>query len=134
MMTLSYNVGLTCGSLIGYVFDSMLGEPIDLKCPVFPYVALNNQSSLITTIPPMPTVLTTLAALTTSMLPTTTSTTTVSTTTNLSIISDITSTASITSSEEITKLFTTLATSFILNTNQTTAFNLSTITSAYETD
>lgn len=38
MMTLSYNVGLTAGSLIGYVFDSMLGPQILNPCPTYPYI------------------------------------------------------------------------------------------------
>lgn len=38
MMTLSYNVGLTAGSLIGYVFDSMLGPPIKTPCPSYPHI------------------------------------------------------------------------------------------------
>lgn len=38
MMTVSYNVGLTAGSLIGYVFDSMLGPPISSPCPSYPYI------------------------------------------------------------------------------------------------
>lgn len=42
MMTLSYNVGLTAGSLIGYVFDSMLGPPIDKPCPKYPFAPLPN--------------------------------------------------------------------------------------------
>lgn len=40
MMTLSYNVGLTAGSLIGYVFDSMLGPQILEPCPSYPYIPL----------------------------------------------------------------------------------------------
>lgn len=40
MMTLSYNVGLTAGSLIGYVFDSMLGPPIVNPCPSYPYIPM----------------------------------------------------------------------------------------------
>lgn len=40
MMTLSYNVGLTIGSLIGYIFDHMLGEQLtdtSVICPVYPF-------------------------------------------------------------------------------------------------
>ncbi|XP_018803453.1 PREDICTED: equilibrative nucleoside transporter 4 [Bactrocera latifrons] len=37
MMTLSYNVGLTTGSLIGYVFESMLGAQLTNPCPTYPY-------------------------------------------------------------------------------------------------
>lgn len=40
MMTLSYNVGLSAGSLIGYLFDSMLGPPINKPCPIFPYAPM----------------------------------------------------------------------------------------------
>lgn len=39
MMTLSYNVGLTAGSLIGYVFESMLGPQLMNPCPSYPYIA-----------------------------------------------------------------------------------------------
>ncbi|XP_068142055.1 equilibrative nucleoside transporter 4 [Drosophila tropicalis] len=38
IMTLSYNVGLTAGSLIGYVFESMLGPHLINPCPMYPYV------------------------------------------------------------------------------------------------
>ncbi|XP_016943884.3 equilibrative nucleoside transporter 4 [Drosophila suzukii] len=38
IMTLSYNVGLTVGSLIGYVFESMLGPQLVNPCPSYPYV------------------------------------------------------------------------------------------------
>ncbi|XP_033160488.1 equilibrative nucleoside transporter 4 isoform X1 [Drosophila mauritiana] len=38
IMTLSYNVGLTVGSLIGYVFESMLGPQLVNPCPTYPYV------------------------------------------------------------------------------------------------
>uniref|UniRef100_A0A336LGV7 CSON011452 protein n=1 Tax=Culicoides sonorensis TaxID=179676 RepID=A0A336LGV7_CULSO len=40
MMTLSYNLGMTIGSIMGYFFDNLLGEPLeDLStvCPVYPY-------------------------------------------------------------------------------------------------
>lgn len=37
IMTLSYNVGLTAGSLIGYVFESMLGAQLVNPCPKLPY-------------------------------------------------------------------------------------------------
>uniref|UniRef100_A0A1A9ZKP7 Equilibrative nucleoside transporter 4 n=1 Tax=Glossina pallidipes TaxID=7398 RepID=A0A1A9ZKP7_GLOPL len=39
MMTLSYNVGLTAGSLIGYVFESMLGAQLNNPCPKYPYIS-----------------------------------------------------------------------------------------------
>ncbi|EDW70798.1 equilibrative nucleoside transporter 4 [Drosophila virilis] len=37
IMTLSYNIGLTAGSLIGYVFESMLGPQLENPCPMYPY-------------------------------------------------------------------------------------------------
>lgn len=37
IMTLSYNVGLTAGSLIGYVFENMLGPQLENPCPMYPY-------------------------------------------------------------------------------------------------
>jgi len=37
IMTLSYNIGLTAGSLIGYVFEGMLGPQLDNPCPLYPY-------------------------------------------------------------------------------------------------
>uniref|UniRef100_A0A182J809 Uncharacterized protein n=1 Tax=Anopheles atroparvus TaxID=41427 RepID=A0A182J809_ANOAO len=39
MMTLSYNIGLTAGSLVGYVFDRMLGPQLPNPCPEYPFVA-----------------------------------------------------------------------------------------------
>ncbi|GAB0087774.1 Equilibrative nucleoside transporter [Sergentomyia squamirostris] len=38
MMTLSYQVGLTAGSLLGYMFDSILGPQLQHPCPVYPYI------------------------------------------------------------------------------------------------
>ncbi|XP_055694429.1 equilibrative nucleoside transporter 4 [Lutzomyia longipalpis] len=38
MMTLSYQVGLTAGSLLGYMFDSILGPQLPNPCPVYPYI------------------------------------------------------------------------------------------------
>lgn len=38
MMTLSYNLGLTAGSLVGYVFESMLGPQLPNPCPQYPFV------------------------------------------------------------------------------------------------
>lgn len=49
MMTLSYNVGLTAGSLIGYVFDSLLGPPIASPCPKYPYIPMPPSMFNITT-------------------------------------------------------------------------------------
>lgn len=49
MMTLSYNVGLTAGSLIGYVFDSMLGPPIVNPCPKYPFIPMPPSLANVTT-------------------------------------------------------------------------------------
>lgn len=37
IMTLSYNIGLTAGSLIGYLFENMLGPQLENPCPMYPY-------------------------------------------------------------------------------------------------
>lgn len=40
MMTLSYNIGMTIGSIMGYIFDNILGEKTEdimTVCPVYPY-------------------------------------------------------------------------------------------------
>lgn len=70
MMTLSYNVGLTAGSLIGYVFESMLGPQLMDPCPSYPYIAATNNTNLFTTPSTKTTLLTTLAESTMSSLPT----------------------------------------------------------------
>lgn len=49
-MTLSYNVGLTAGSLVAYVLDAMLGPPLQAPCRspprfVTPYPFVANLSS-----------------------------------------------------------------------------------------
>lgn len=38
IMTISYMTGLLSGSLVGYVFENMLGPPISVNCFSFPYV------------------------------------------------------------------------------------------------
>jgi solute carrier family 29 (equilibrative nucleoside transporter) protein 4 len=38
IMTVSYMVGLTVGSLVGYVFENMLGSPISNPCPSYPFI------------------------------------------------------------------------------------------------
>lgn len=38
IMTISYMSGLTAGSLVGYVFENMLGPPIAFPCLKYPYV------------------------------------------------------------------------------------------------
>jgi solute carrier family 29 (equilibrative nucleoside transporter), member 4 len=60
MMTLSYNVGLTAGSLVGYVFDSMLGPQQTNPCPVYPFVP--KPPTIITTLRPLLTTTTTTTA------------------------------------------------------------------------
>uniref|UniRef100_A0A1B0G8Z3 Uncharacterized protein n=1 Tax=Glossina morsitans morsitans TaxID=37546 RepID=A0A1B0G8Z3_GLOMM len=81
MMTLSYNVGLTAGSLIGYVFESMLGAQLNNPCPKYPYISDStsiHQQIITSTVTPTissnvtSTLATTLMTSTTSYLPTTT--------------------------------------------------------------
>lgn len=38
IMTISYMSGLTAGSLVGYVFENMLGPPIAFPCLKYPFV------------------------------------------------------------------------------------------------
>lgn len=37
-MTLSYNIGLTAGSLMSYILDDMLGPPVPNGCTVMPAI------------------------------------------------------------------------------------------------
>lgn len=37
-MTLSYNVGLTAGSLMSYILDDMLGPPVPNGCTIIPAI------------------------------------------------------------------------------------------------
>lgn len=37
-MTISYMTGLTAGSLVGYVFENMLGPPIAFPCLKYPFI------------------------------------------------------------------------------------------------
>lgn len=85
MMTLSYNVGLTAGSLIGYVFDSLLGPPIVNPCPKYPYIPM----------PPSMLNITTTTARTTKAIITVASTTTAATTKLSTILSSTTSTTTL---------------------------------------
>lgn len=90
MMTLSYNVGLTAGSLIGLVFDSMLGPQIQNPCPSYPYIPLPPSMinfSLTTT-----TTTTTAKTLITSMKNIAATTTIPVTTTALPVIKQVAST------------------------------------------
>lgn len=80
MMTLSYNVGLTAGSLLGYVFESMLGDGLKLdeicKNPYESYNSndiINNASHMNTTILSIIPLLTTSQPSTSVMLRTITS-------------------------------------------------------------
>ena len=41
IMTISYMTGLTAGSLVGYVFENMLGPPIAFPCLQYPYIPRN---------------------------------------------------------------------------------------------
>lgn len=144
MMTLSYNIGLTAGSLIGYVFDGMLGPQIVNPCPKFPFIAteapMNITTATIKTIvttlrtttlaPTRPSTTTTLA---TTLLPTTRETTrstltTVAVTTLATVVTSLTSVAnSMAGLEEITSTtsspltlpLTTALTSAALNNNVT---------------
>lgn len=86
-MTLSYNIGLTGGSLVAYLLHSMLGPQLTNPCPVIPPFRptaaprYNLSTSALTT-------LVTILFIPTSTLPTISSTTelatsTISTTTNL---------------------------------------------------
>lgn len=38
IMTISYMTGLTAGSMVGYVFENMLGPPIAFPCLQYPYI------------------------------------------------------------------------------------------------
>lgn len=74
IMTISYMTGLTVGSMVGYVFENMLGPPIKSPCPQYPFIPKTSDEIDSTTI--------------TSLL---TSTSTVSTTTQqfLTILSTL---------------------------------------------
>lgn len=37
-MTLSYNIGLTAGSLMSYILDDMLGPPVPNGCTIIPAI------------------------------------------------------------------------------------------------
>lgn len=81
MMTLSYNVGLILGSMLAYMFEAILGPPIDLKCPQFPYAPqVNTTTAAPLTTPTTATTTTTRAALLYNTLMDAVLTTTTSTT------------------------------------------------------
>ncbi|XP_005187741.1 equilibrative nucleoside transporter 4 [Musca domestica] len=108
MMTLSYNVGLTVGSFIGYVFESMLGAQLTNPCPKYPYIMDHPLYSHYTTTTTSPSLLNNATAiasaiLTSTMAPptvaspssssTASTTTTMETSTLLSILNTSTSTS-----------------------------------------
>lgn len=125
-MTLSYNVGLTAGSLIGYVFESMLGAQIPNPCPIYPYLhpavinhTFNNGQNLLnTTIAPK--ISTSTAA---SIL---TSTTTAATTSLLPIIGSAT-----TSSTPLNTFLSTIAATISQNDDITTKVIMASTTALY---
>ncbi|XP_055907453.1 equilibrative nucleoside transporter 4 isoform X2 [Eupeodes corollae] len=126
MMTLSYNVGLTAGSLIGYVFESMLGAQLTNPCPTYPYIPSHmiidnsnlhhittpNSSILMTTLAPTTpaTLLTSTAAATTVATTARTLLTTMSSslatlpTTMATLFTTMTSDSAQTGEEAVTKL------------------------------
>lgn len=124
MMTLSYNVGLTVGSFIGYVFESMLGAQLTNPCPRYPYVMdhpphyqftttssmLNNATALATAL------LTSTLAPTTTTMESSTILAALNATTSLATIGSITTPApmptatSVTSSATVAVLSTVAAT------------------------
>lgn len=112
MMTLSYNVGLTVGSFIGYVFESMLGAQITNPCPKYPYITdhhphyqytttsatiLNSTATLAAAI-----LTSTLATPTTSTTEVSTAITALNTTTSLAPIGAITTTTTMSSPPAVT--------------------------------
>lgn len=63
IMTLSYNVGLILGSMLGYMFEHILGPPIDQTCPQFPYAPIQDvNTTLATPLATLPTRVMTTAA------------------------------------------------------------------------
>jgi solute carrier family 29 (equilibrative nucleoside transporter), member 4 len=75
IMTISYMTGLTAGSLVGYVFENMLGPPIAFPCLKYPFVPktyddLATTTIIHTTTQMMPTIVSVLN-LTSTFLPTT---------------------------------------------------------------
>lgn len=137
MMTLSYNVGLTAGSLIGYVFDSMLGPQLQHVCDSYPYIPLTNISSTSTT--------------STTLAPTTTTSTTTTTTMAPTLASIFVASTMLTSSpnnnslngfiesnvtlgyEDYTQLITSIATTALSNVTQSSLNNNMINSTAYQT-
>lgn len=52
IMTFSYNIGITAGLFIGFVFDNMRGAQTVDPCPRFPYIAANVTMESDTILPP----------------------------------------------------------------------------------
>jgi solute carrier family 29 (equilibrative nucleoside transporter) protein 4 len=51
IMTISYMTGLTVGSMVGYVFENMLGPPLMFPpCPEFPFAPKNSDEIDTTTL------------------------------------------------------------------------------------
>jgi solute carrier family 29 (equilibrative nucleoside transporter), member 4 len=50
IMTISYMSGLTAGSLVGYVFENMLGPPIAFPCLKYPFIPKTRDEIETTTI------------------------------------------------------------------------------------
>lgn len=95
MMTLSYNLGLTVGSLVGYVFDSMLGKQLTDPCPVYPFVAK----------PPVPTFnLSTSTIMPTSLIPLAATILTTISTTSIPFLSSTLSATTSSASSSISSL------------------------------
>lgn len=96
MMTLSYNVGLTAGSLIGYVFESMLGTQLTNPCPSYPYIPshmiIDNSNLHHMTTPNSTTFMTTLAPTTPATMSTSTTVATTIATTTTTILTTLATT------------------------------------------
>lgn len=129
MMTLSYNVGLTAGSLIGYVFESMLGPQLINPCPSYPYIPLPPASTngsifstsiLTTTVSAATTILSTSSSLSTSIGSISSSSSAMSSTTTAASALVLATTSAL--PEETTRLLTTAfynVTEFVVNSSLT---------------
>lgn len=88
-MTLSYNVGLTGGSLVAYVLDAMLGPPLVAPCRAPPrYFTPNPRTMLANLTTPYTTVAATTAVTVATVL--TTSPTTLTSLANPTTLSNLT--------------------------------------------
>lgn len=110
MMTLSYNVGLTAGSLIGYVFEKMLGPQLINPCPSYPYIPMPPTTTSATTL--MSTIASTVSSANStifSAIPSTTSMVVAAATTTLSTTTTTTAATVTASSTMVPTLFSTMA-------------------------